>query len=84
MKVQIRGGGRNLNLRIPTALCFGKATVWLANHVGRKYAPDALKDISPEALDALFAEFRRFRKKHRSWVLVDVESSSGEMVKIIL
>ena len=84
MRIQIKGGGHDLNLHLPTALCFGKATVWLANHVAREYAQDAMKQIPPEALDALFAEFRRIKKKHGSWELVDVESSSGEKVKVIL
>ena len=84
MRIQIRGGGHDMNLRFPTWLCFSKATVWLANHVGRRYAGDAMKDITPEALEALSAEFRRIKKKHGSWELVDVESSSGERVKVIL
>lgn len=84
MKIQIRGGGHDLNLRFPTWLCFSKTAVWLANHVGRKYAEDAMKDIPPEALEALFAEFRRIKKKHGSWELVNVESSAGEQVKAIL
>jgi len=84
MKIMIKGGGHDMNLYFPNRLCFSKATVWLANRVGRKYAEDAMKNIPPEALDALFAELRRIKKQHGSWELVDVESSSGEMVKIIL
>ena len=84
MRIQIRGGGHDMNLCFPTWLCFSRATVWFANHFGRKYAEDAMKNIPPEALEALFAEFRRIKKKHGSWELVDVESSSGERVKVIL
>lgn len=73
-----------MNLLLPTGLIFGKGTAWLANHVGRKYAEDSMKNIPPEALEALFAEFRRIKKKHGSWELVDIESSSGEVVKVIL
>ena len=43
-----------------------------------------MKDISPEALTALFAEFRRIKKKHGSWELVDIESADGGLVKVIL
>lgn len=84
MKILIKDREHDLKLIFPTALIFSKGTVWLANHFGRKYAADALKDIPPEALDKLFAEFRRIKKKHGSWELVDVESSSGERVKITL
>lgn len=84
MKIQVKGGGHNIKLLFPTGLVFGKGTVWLANHFGRRYAEDVMKDIPPEALDVLFAEFRRIKKTHGSWELVDVESSSGERVKVIL
>lgn len=84
MKIQVKAGGHDINLLLPTGLVFGKGTVWLANHVGRKYAEGTMKDIPPEALDALFAEFRRIKKKHGRWELVDIESSSGEQVKVIL
>lgn len=43
-----------------------------------------MKNLSAKQLDALFAEFRRIKKKHGRWELVDVESSNGDLVKIIL
>ena len=84
MKIQIKGGGHNLTLLFPTGLIFSKGTVWLANHVGRRYAPEAMANIPPEALAALFAEFRRIKKQNKSWKLVEVESADGEKVNIIL
>lgn len=84
MRIQIKGSDRDMNLRLPTTLIFSRVTVWLANHVGRRYAGDAMKDIPPEALDALFAEIRRIKKEHNSWELVHVESSDGEQVSVIL
>lgn len=84
MKIQVKADDHNINILLPTGLVFSKGTVWLANHVGRKYAEDAMKNISPQALDALFAEFRRIKKKHGSWELVNVESSDGEIVIVTL
>lgn len=84
MRIQIKDGSRNLNIVLPTGLVFSKGTAWLANHVGRQYAEDAMDNISPEALEALFAEFRRIKKKYGSWELVNIESSDGEMVKVTL
>ena len=40
--------------------------------------------ISSDALDALFAELRRIKDRYGEWELVDIESSNGEKVKIIL
>lgn len=84
MRIRIKVDGQNINLVLPTGLVFGKGTVWLANHVGRKYAGDAMKNIPPKALEVLFSEFRRIKRKRGSWNLVEVESSDGEQVLITL
>ena len=84
MRIQVKSEYRNINLVLPTNLIFSKGTLWLAEHYGRKYAGEAMKDISPEGLDRLFAEFRRIKRKHKHWVLVEVESSDGDAVSIEL
>lgn len=84
MRIRVKGEGHNINIPVPTNLVFGKGTVWLANHFGRKYAGDAMKDIPPEALDRLFAEFRRIKRQYGHWDLVEVQSSDGEEVSITL
>ena len=84
MRIKVKGDGHNINIPLPTSLVFSKGTVWLANHFGRKYAGDAMRDIPPEALDKLFAEFRRIKRKHKHWVLVEVHSADGEDVEITL
>lgn len=84
MKIKIRSDEHKFTLLLPTGLMFSRATVWMINKLGRKYAGDALKDIPPEALDRLFAEFRRIKRRHRRWELVDVESADGDVVKVIL
>lgn len=84
MKISVQGGGYNINLRLPTRMIFSKTVARIANYTGRKYAGEAMDGITPEQMDALFAELRRIKKKHGSWELVDVESSDGEKVNIIL
>ena len=84
MRIKVKSGDTNINIPVPTNLVFSKGSVWLANRFGRKYAGDALKDLPPEALDKLFAEFRRIKRKHGSWDLVEVESSDGSQVLIRL
>ena len=49
-----------------------------------KYAAEEMNAISPEALDALFAQMRYIKDRYGKWELVDIESSTGEIVKIIL
>ena len=84
MKIHIKSGKHNLLLYIPTGLIFSKTVARLGCKYGLRYAGDAIKDISPEAMEALFAEFRSIKKKHHCWELVDIESANGEIVKIIL
>ena len=84
MRIQVRGESQNINLVLPTSLIFSKGIVWLANHFGRKYAAEAMDGIAPENLDALFAEFRRIKRKYGKWDLVEVESADGEYVKVTL
>lgn len=84
MKIRIKSDDVNLNLVLPTRLLIGKTVVKIANSLGRKYAADALKDISPETLEILCAELRRVKKKYGAWDLVDIESADGDIVKIIL
>ena len=48
----------------------------------KKYAPE--RGISAKQIDALFAEFRRIKRRYGRWELVDVESADGQIVKIIL
>lgn len=84
MRIRIKDDNHDLNLILPTALIFSRGTVWLANHFGRQYAADAMKSIPPEAMEALFAEFRRIKKKFGSWDLVDIESADGEKILIRL
>lgn len=84
MKIQVNDGEHKISILLPTNLIFSGGTAWLADHVGRKYAPEALENIPPEALNALFAEFRRIKHQYGRWTLVEVESAAGQTVKITL
>ena len=84
MRIQVKSAEKNLNIVLPTKLIFGRWVVFLANTVGRKYAGEHMDAISPDALNALFAEFRRIKDHYGKYELVDIESADGEKVKIIL
>lgn len=84
MKIYIRNKSFGFFIPLPTNLLFSKGTAWLAAGMGKKYAGDAMRDIPPEALEKLFEEFRRIKKKHGTWLLVEVESSDGDRVRITL
>ena len=69
---------------LPTGMIFSKTSAKLANTVGRKYAPEALEGISPEALETLCTEIGKLKKRYGTWELVKVESANGEIVEIVL
>ncbi len=84
MRIRIRDKGMGFSLIIPTNLFFSRPVQYLSNHTARKYAPEAMNNISPEAMDALFSEIRRIKRRYGHWELVEVDSADGEYVQIIL
>lgn len=84
MKIQVTDQSRSFTIPFPTGLVFNKAGAKIGSHFIRKYAPDSVAAIPPEALEELFAELNRIKKKHGSWELVEVKSADGEHVKITL
>ena len=84
MKIHVKSEEQNLRILIPTGWLFSPLVARFVYRHGSQYAGDAMKDISPEAWEALFAEFRRIKKKYGKWELVNVESSNGDLVKVIL
>lgn len=81
MRIHIKSEGKNLRFWIPTNLIFSKTVAWLGVRFGMRYSS---VNVSQEQLCRLFAEFRRIKKKHGTWELVNIESADGELVKILL
>lgn len=85
MRILVKSEEHTVRLRIPTNLVFHPLVARLAVRYGLRHAPEDVQYISPEAMEALFAEFRRIKKKYGTWELVDMESADGtETVKIHL
>ena len=81
MRIQIKSAEKNLHLWFPTNWIFSRGVAWLAVRYGMEQSG---MNLTGDQLCSLFAEFRRIKKKYGAWELVDVESSNGEQVKIIL
>ena len=84
MKICIKTSDQNIRFYLPTGLICNRTIARIANTIGRKYASDSLKDISPEALETLFVEMGRIKKHYGRWELVTVESADGVLVEVIL
>lgn len=84
MKIRIETPNSRLTFFLPTGLLFGRSGAWLVKRCGRKFYGDAVKNIPPQTVNALFAQICRIKKEHGNWDLVEVESADGEYVKIQL
>ena len=84
MKIHIKSEGQDLRLWLPTSLIFSKTVARLGGKYGKRYAGDVMKNIPPEAIEMLFAEFRQMKGKHKNWELVKIERADGSVVDISL
>lgn len=84
MKIIVKSAEHTIRLGFPTSWMFGRGSAWLAEKLGRKYAPEAMGMIPPGATPILWAELRRIRKKYGAYDLVEVESADGDYVRIQL
>lgn len=79
MKIQIKDSeNHKFCVPIPTGAVFG--------HITAAILPRALQDkgvtITKKQAYLFIRELRRYKKHHPDWVLVDIEDSCGDTVKI--
>lgn len=85
MKIQVSSGETRIPIWVPTGLLFGPCSAWLAETLGRKYAPEAMQNLPKGAVTALCRELRHLKRKHGAMTLVEVETADGtQYVKITL
>lgn len=72
--------GKNIRIPLPSVLVFNRFTAGLMP----KYLKQNGLDISKKQARVFVKELHRFRRRHRDWVLVEVQSASGDYVKIKL
>lgn len=93
MKIIVRSEAHRFCIPIPTAFLFSRPMVklWLrAMRKSQKYvelpeqAGAAIWNLPEEKVLRLCDAVRDIKKKHKHWVLVEVESASGEHILIEL
>jgi len=78
MKIKIRSEGKKIFIPIPNFLMTSKFILKkISKHLD-------IEGISSENIRNFQKVFRKVRKQFKGLLLVDVESSSGEIVKIYL
>ena len=80
MRIIVRDGEHNLNIPFPTGLMVNGLTARVACAALRKKGVP----ITQKQMAGLMKAWGRFRRHYPKWTLVEVESSSGEYVKITL
>lgn len=70
----------NLRLRIPNWIVFSN----LGSHFLTKTIQHKNQSIDSQALQYFFKEFRNISKPFKGLEIVDIQSSNGEIIQIIL
>lgn len=80
MRIRVKDEDTNLRLWMPTGLLLSRP---IAAAVA-KGARDKGIPLTGRQLNTLFKAIRRYRKAHRDWVLVEVDSQNGDKVLVKL
>lgn len=80
MRIKVKSSDAHFSLIIPTSFICSKLGVKLIS----RYCIKDKGKLSDIQIREMAAALKKFRKKHRDWVLVDVRSNDGERVLIKL
>ena len=69
---------QNVNLRFPTGLLLNRLTAHFAARMLQKYG----LHLTGRQLSAFMRELKRWKRRHKDWVLVEVDSADGEYIQI--
>ena len=82
MKIIVRTKEKKLRLGLPGGLLYGRISARIAIAAITRYAPDC--GIPPKEIGLLLAALRDFARTHPGWLLVDITTHKGDIVKITL
>ena len=82
MKIIVRTKEKKLRLWLPGSLLYGRISARIAIASITRYAPDC--GIPPEIVRELLRSLREFARTHAAWLLVDITTHKGDIVKITL
>ena len=80
MKLRIKDKSHNIRLWLPSGLFLSRP---FAAAIARG-ARDKGVPLTGKQLNVLFKAIKRYRKEHKDWVLLEVDSKSGEKAFIKL
>lgn len=80
MRITVRSEEANLRIPIPTALIFNDLTAAIAPRFMSQYG----LNITGRQARKLVRAMKKFKRRHRDWILVEVQSADGDYVEIKL
>ncbi len=81
MRIYIKEkSGKNWKFRLPLGLAFNRMT---AGFIARRAQKEGT-NISKKQLRALIKEVKAYKKSHKSWKLVEIDSGDGVHMEINL
>jgi len=81
MRIYIKEESRKaMKIRIPIGLAFNRVT---AGFIAKRCQKEGT-NISKKQLRVLIKEVKKYKKSHKTWKLVEVESADGAHVEIVL
>ena len=84
MRITVKSSGmRRFTIFLPTGMIFSPTLLRLGMGIGRKYT-STVPDISKEDLQLLCKAIKQVKRRYGHYELVSVESSDGDLVRIIL
>ena len=81
MKIRIKSQEKNFTIALPTAWVFSRVGL----HFLKKQDEEGdFSGLTPRSMRKIRKTIRKLKKKHKSWNLVEVDSSDGTYVRIHL
>lgn len=77
-------GEKPIRLIFPTGMLLNKLTAFIGSRVIKEHAGEELSALTSAQLNRLFRVIRKYKRKHPKFELVNVESSDGDKVRIVL
>lgn len=84
MKIKVKDADTNIKIIFPTCLVLNRLAALAAPKIfNRKLKQHGMELTSAQAVK-LIKTLKRFRRRHKNWKLVEVNSADGEHIEIRL
>lgn len=76
MRIVVKGDDANIDLVLPTPFLYSRLGIKLIS----KYCGIDQSGLTPAQMSSIAKNLKSFRKKHKGWVLIEVDSDDYKVV----